>query len=273
MFRDNPDAMDAFKRYGVANIQDLRVELMHNYVHQDFIPKLLQKAQQNGLFNHDGDECNAPVVGIRATTAADNNIEDIGATPIRTPKDLFLQIYGLQKLGITTIAKWMHAVGFRYKKRKKHYFVDGHERSETLAYRPVFTKKYLDNEIRAHRWIQMTLEESKELESIGHVPINCCYNYVDNGARNMVKYHIDTSHTFEDRLSKLRFGGNLSVRKPIYSKTVINVGQDKATFNSSCCQVRCGSVQVVNVLFSRRTKELVRWFGPSSLASMGSFKR
>ena len=229
-FRDNPDAMDAFKRYGVTNIQDLRAELMYNYVHQDLIPKLLQKAQQNGLFNDDGDECNAPVVGVLAITTADNNIEDVGVTPISTPKDLFLQIYGLHKLGITTIAKWMHAVGFRYKKRKKHYFVDGHERSETLAYRPVFTKKYLDNEIRAHRWIQMTLEESKELESIGHVPINCGYNYVDNGTRNMVEYHIDTTHTFEDRLSNLRFGGNLSVRKPIDSKTVIYVGQDEAIF-------------------------------------------
>ena len=46
----------------------------------------------------------------------------------------------------------------------------------------------------------------------------------------MVEYHFDTSHTFEDRLSKLRFGGNLSVRKPIDSKTVIYVGQDEAIF-------------------------------------------
>jgi hypothetical protein len=45
-------------------------------------------------------------------------------------------MYGLQKVGITTIARWMHAAGFRYKKRGKHYFVDGHERPETLAYRP-----------------------------------------------------------------------------------------------------------------------------------------
>jgi hypothetical protein len=52
----------------------------------------------------------------------------------------------------------MHACGFRYKKREKHYFVDGHERPEALAYRPVFTKKYIDDETRAHRWLQMTLD-------------------------------------------------------------------------------------------------------------------
>ena len=154
----------------------------------------------------------------------------MGVTPISTPKELFLQVYGLQKLGITTIAKWMHAVGFRYKKREKHYFVDGHERPETLAYQPVFTKKYLDNEIRAHRWIQMTLDESKELESKGLVPLNCGYNYVDDDGTSNVEYHIDTSPAFEDRLSKLRFGGNLSIRKPIDSKPVIYVGQDEAIF-------------------------------------------
>jgi hypothetical protein len=48
---------------------------------------------------------------------------------------------------ITTIAQWMHAIGFRYKNREKHYFVDGHEKPETLAYRPVFTKAYLNFEL------------------------------------------------------------------------------------------------------------------------------
>lgn len=221
-FRDNPDAMQAFKKYGVANIQDLRVELMYDYVHHDLIPTLLKKAQQNGLFNDDGDEC----------TAGAPPVAEVGVvTPkINSPKDLFLQSYGLKKLGITTIAKWMHAVGFRYKKREKHYFVDGHERPETLAYRPVFTKKYLDNEIRAHRWIQLTLDESKELESKGLVPLNCGYNFVDDDGISHVEYHIDSSPAFDERLSQLPFGGNLSVRKPIDAKPVIYVGQDEAIF-------------------------------------------
>jgi hypothetical protein len=123
-FRDNPDALEAFKRYGVANIQDLRVELMYSYVHQDLIPKILSKAEQNGLFDDDGTEF---------PTSSDN--DEVGITPAitQTPKDIFLQTYGLRTLGITTIARWMYAVGFRYKKREKHYFVDGHERPETLA--------------------------------------------------------------------------------------------------------------------------------------------
>jgi hypothetical protein len=114
----------------------------------------------------------------------------------QTPKDVLLQPYGLRTLCITTIAMWMHAFGFRYKKREKHYSVDGHKRPETLANQPVLTKKYLDNEIRARRWIQMTLSKSKEVESIGHVPIDCGYNYVDDDGANTIEYHVDSSYRY-----------------------------------------------------------------------------
>ncbi|KAI2512942.1 hypothetical protein MHU86_1488 [Fragilaria crotonensis] len=46
----------------------------------------------------------------------------------------------------------------------------------------------------------------------------------------MVEYHIDTSYAFEERLGLLPFGGNLSVRKPTDSKTVVFIGQDEAIF-------------------------------------------
>ena len=55
-FRNNPDGMEALKKYGVADIKDLRVELMFNYDHHDLIPKLQQKAHRNGLLNDDSDE-------------------------------------------------------------------------------------------------------------------------------------------------------------------------------------------------------------------------
>ena len=178
-FRDNPDALEAFKKHGVAHIQDLCVELMYNFVHQDLLPKLLSKAAMNGLFDDDGTERQDTSDGVCANNNAptpnlvlDINADDcIEITP-STQKDLFLQRYGLKTLGITTIARWMYAVGFRFKKREKHYFVDGHERPETLAYRPVFTRKYLANEVRAHRWIQMTLEESKRMESLEQASSN-----------------------------------------------------------------------------------------------------
>jgi hypothetical protein len=109
-FRDNPDTLEAFKRYGVANIQDLRVQLMYNYVHQDLIPKLLSKAEQNGLFDDDGDDVrisNVIVVGGGAsTTTSDITDKEVLISPSiahQSPKDNFLETYGLRTLGITTI--------------------------------------------------------------------------------------------------------------------------------------------------------------------------
>ena len=67
----------------------------------------------------------------------------------------------------------MHAVGFRYEKREKHYFVDVQERRpETIAYRPISINKYLSFELRTHRWIQITKVDSKLLESNGDIAEN-----------------------------------------------------------------------------------------------------
>ena len=66
----------------------------------------------------------------------------------------------------------MHSVGFCYKDRAKHYFVDGHKKPDTLAYRKVYKKRYLEYEIRAHRWIQLPLEEANALEAAG----SCLYS-------------------------------------------------------------------------------------------------
>jgi hypothetical protein len=212
-FVDNPDAMDAFKKHGVANIKDLRVEMMLEYVHHELVPKLMVK-RDGCLFDDDGGDA----VGVLAEVV----------TP--AAKEAFLQSYGLSSLSISTMARWMHACGFRYKKREKHYFVDGHERPETIAYRPVFTMKYLGYEIRAHRWLQISLVESNELELNGSITTNSGFNYVTDDGIDMVEYHVDASYEFDQRLHLLPFGGNLSVRKPIGSKTVIFVGQDEAIF-------------------------------------------
>ena len=46
----------------------------------------------------------------------------------------------------------------------------------------------------------------------------------------MVEYHVNGSYIFDERISVLPFGGNLSIRKPIDSRAVIFVGQDEAIF-------------------------------------------
>jgi hypothetical protein len=128
---------------------------MLGYVQQELIPKLMLKREAlSGLFDDKGDDA-ADVVGVTA--------DNIVPQP-PTNNALFLQWwYVLFLISIATMARWMHACVFRYKKPEKHYFVDGHKRPETIAYRPVFTRKYLAYKVRAHRWIQVTLEESNAL--------------------------------------------------------------------------------------------------------------
>jgi hypothetical protein len=99
------------------------------------------------------------------------------------------------------MARWIYACGFRYKKGEKHYFVNGHERPETIAYRPVLTKKNLAYEVRAYRWIQVTLEESNALELDGNTTENSGIRYKTDADIDMVEYHVDSSYVFDKRLS------------------------------------------------------------------------
>ena len=64
-FQDNPDAMEVFKKSGVANLKDLSVELMFDYVHNNLIPRLMVKrCHENAyLFDDDGGNQNNGAVG------------------------------------------------------------------------------------------------------------------------------------------------------------------------------------------------------------------
>lgn len=59
---------------------------------------------------------------------------------IAEEKDEFLRRHGIASLHMSTISRWMHAVGFQYKSQEKQYFGDGHEHPETLAWysRPIY---------------------------------------------------------------------------------------------------------------------------------------
>ena len=51
--------------------------------------------------------------------------------------------------------------------------MDGHERPEKIAYRPIFTNKYLSLELRTQRCIQITKVDSKLLESNVDIAVSC----------------------------------------------------------------------------------------------------
>ena len=88
------------------------------------------------------------------------------------------------------------------------------------------------NERRAHRWIQISLEESKELEKKGLAPADSGYRYSDDNHQDMVEYHVDASQIFQDRMNnETKFGGKLSVRLDKETRPLLMFGHDESIFN------------------------------------------
>jgi hypothetical protein len=85
-------------------------------------------------------------------------------------------------------------------------------------------------ERRAHRWIQLTLNESKEIEEKKLIPQNSSYRYTNGDGVNMVEYHVDSLGLFQERMDRLEFGGNLSMRIKAGEKPLIIFGHEKCIY-------------------------------------------
>ena len=105
--------------------------------------------------------------------------EDIAETGEAISKEELLRLYGLKNPIIGTIYKWMSSFGFKYNTIKKAYFVDGHEKPETVQYRKGYCQDYLHNKICWHCWAQFSLSEIKEIEKNDKAfARECAYTYI-----------------------------------------------------------------------------------------------
>ena len=200
--QENKDISIKIQQYARENLQQLSVELIMEYMHETILPQMI--CQLTGAVP--GDE------------QYDNDKKEL------------LGQYGLKLLSISTVYRWMKALGFKYEVRKKGFYVDGHEKAATLEYRKKFINRYMCCERRAHRWIQLTLNESKELEEKKLIPRNSGYRYTNGDGVNMVEYHVDSLGLFQERMDRLEFGGNLSVRKKAGEKPLIIFGHDECIY-------------------------------------------
>mmetsp|Transcript_26808 Transcript_26808/g.33053 ORF Transcript_26808/g.33053 Transcript_26808/m.33053 type:complete len:391 (+) Transcript_26808:1059-2231(+) len=141
---------------------------------------------------------------------------------------------GLKCLTTATLHKWLVNLGFKYETRKKTYYVDSHEKPENVKYRTNFIKRYFGYEMRAHRWISVSKNESDELIKKKEINENIGYTYKkiqdDGTVLTLVEYHVDDHPLFLDRCANLQFGGNLSVRFPKGQKPLFIFGQDECIF-------------------------------------------
>jgi hypothetical protein len=100
-----------------------------------------------------------------------------------------------------------------------------------IDYRKAFVQQYLTYESRAFHWIQITREESKELEEEGKNPRESRYRYTQKDRVDMVEYHVDSCHLFQDRMKKhTLFGGSLSVQSDPTSAPLLISGHDELHF-------------------------------------------
>ena len=68
-------------------------------------------------------------------------------------KKEFSKHLGLTTFSITTMYWWLNLLGFRYKDRKKYYFVNSHGKEDTKQYRKDCVKIILKLEQRMYRWV------------------------------------------------------------------------------------------------------------------------
>lgn len=218
----NPDLANRIKRQGNKNLDKLSVEYMHTWIHETILPLMVEEANAE---NPDSDQ----------------TVESI------------LSQFGLKNLHMETVRTWLHQLGFRYGPHKKGYYVDGHEKPDTVTYRKNFIKRYLcEYEPRMFRWVQLKRTKVEALESEDKIPrakgyryrgtieneqedmVDCC----DEEQDDMVEFHIDALP--EEVVDKLAaadnalfgpFGsGRLSVRRDRSKKPLICFGQDECIF-------------------------------------------
>jgi hypothetical protein len=84
------------------------------------------------------------------------------SVPVDSEEYLFLSHLSMQPPSYSTVLRWLHYLGYTHDKLKKSYYVDGHEHQEQKLHRSKFIEKYLELEIRTHRWVQMSIVEFEE---------------------------------------------------------------------------------------------------------------
>jgi hypothetical protein len=161
MLERNPDFKRSVITFAKQNLNELSAEMISNYLHMIGLPELLRQRQEE---------------------LEDANFEMV---------DL-LRENRLTKLTLGTVYRWLDRLGFKYEPRIKGYYVDDHEKPETVAYRRHFIKRYLKFEDRMFRWVQLPLEVVKEMEENEDIEGGLGHRYQDPETQlDMVEFHVD----------------------------------------------------------------------------------
>lgn len=204
LLRKNPDAVEWLEKFCAGNLHSLTVHSVREYLLSHVIPPLYES--------------------WKAESGNEN----------KTDKE-FLQAHQLTKLAPQTVYNWMRILGMTYDPVRKTFYVDGHERDDVKKDRSRFTRTYLlVYEPRCRRWIQVTVQQAKELE----LQEQFGFHYKSDDGTAMIEYHEDyffsskkASDAFE--ASNEAFPQELSVRRPPGSTELVIFGQDETVFSQN----------------------------------------
>jgi hypothetical protein len=195
----------SFLQYATSNLNDLSAKLLLAYLRDMALPALLEDFRE---------ELDFPEY-----------------TMFELPQE-----HRLTKLSVPTIYRWMRLLGFKYEMRQRCYYVNGHEKPDTKAYRKKFVRRSFGYDKLMHRWIQIELTKKQKLEEQEGIDMPHGHHYVYPTTQlKMVELHVNDHHSSQDTMNTTTtFGGNLSVRFPEGRKPLICFGQDEAIMKQYC---------------------------------------
>jgi hypothetical protein len=203
LFEKFPEAKDSIVEFAVKNLTTLTLESLHEFTITKLMPALFEiwKEEESEL----------------AKWKDDSEFLTM---------EQFLETHGLSTVGLTTVWRWMHDLGFSYDMRKKSFYVDGHERSDVVAYRHSFCTDYLTvYEPRCLRWVQLPKDKAMKMEG---VDVEFGYEFDDSETNiKMVEFHVDYCQGITGLKDE---APRMSVRAPPESKPLMILGQDECVF-------------------------------------------
>jgi hypothetical protein len=175
------------------------------------------------------------------------------------------------------VARWMLEAGFKYQRHKKTYYIDCHEDTDVLAHRNKYIAEFFDEELLEHCWMQLSKRmylrnknltsmsalktktkikqerKAKDTANVSAAVTNYldkkAYHYRNKAGEDMVEVHADWLYGYEEgeKLPNgipplLKYGSNLSIRKPECVKPRVPFGQDEAIFRSSQLNDSCWAI-------------------------------
>jgi hypothetical protein len=150
----------------------LSIEMLSDYIHDKVLPNLIM------------DILKETVKSVR--TRMENNKEEYSNQLRRIFKG-----YELTCVSPATIYRWMVRIGFRCQPTREGHYVNGHKkRPATIQYRWDFCQRYLSNERRMHRWVQVMGPLATKLEAENLLAKGSGYKYIDGGTP-IWEYHVD----------------------------------------------------------------------------------